>query len=364
MGACGTAAAESTARVAQAREFRMLALTSVCSVVAASRRVQSLGKEEIMTVRVVLALAVLGIAGLLFSGCEPAVPEKYIHVTVEDIVENPNRYVGDFVCFDASVSSLNKYPDGNFYYIAEGEYGKVLNVNTTRHPETKLKYRIWGGVQMAADSYLPVLVEADREAWVPLYQNPVIIGVLIAVVVAVVILLTVQLTRRQPDTTRPPGPDPYGADEWEKPSVPFTDNDVDDDATVVQKHPPDDVSGTMTWMNGRLVVLNGPDEGKELNMPGYPMREGAVMTIGRKNVTGARRWAHIKVHTDIKTVSRMQAEIWYIAGRTIIKNLAEPNPTRLNGETLMVGQREELNYGDVISMGELELRYVEPSHKQ
>jgi len=334
----------------------MLALASVCSVVAASKRVQSLGKEEIMTVRVIMALAVLGIAGLLFSGCEPAVPENYIHVTVEDIVESPNDFVGDFVWFDASVSNLNKHPDGNFYYIAQGEYGKALNVNTTGHPKTKLKYRIWGGVRMAADSYLPVLVETDREAWVPWHQNPVIIGVLIAVVLAVVILLTVQLTRRQPD--------PYGADEWEKPPVPFTDNDVDDDATVVQKHPPDDVSGTMTWMNGRLVVLNGPDEDKELNMPGYPMREGAVMTIGRKSVTGARRWAHIKVHTDIKTVSRMQAEIWYIAGRTIIKNLAEPNPTRLNGETLMVGQREELNYGDVISMGELELRYVEPSHMQ
>ena len=164
-----------------------------------------------MTVRVIMALAVLGIAGLLFSGCEPAVPENYIHVTVEDIVESPNDFVGDFVWFDASVSNLNKHPDGNFYYIAQGEYGKALNVNTTGHPKTKLKYRIWGGVRMAADSYLPVLVETDREAWVPWHQNPVIIGVLIAVVVAVVILLTVQLTRRQPD--------PYGADEWEKPPV-------------------------------------------------------------------------------------------------------------------------------------------------
>ena len=321
-----------------------------------------------MTFRVAMALAVLGIAGLLFSGCEPAVPKNYTHITVEEIVRNPSEHIGEFVWFDASVSNLSRYPDGNLYYIVQGAYGKPLNVNTREYPETKLKYRIWGGVQMPGDSYLPVLVEAGKTPWVSWYQNPVIIGVLIAVVAAVVILLTIQLMRRRPDVSTQSGTDYGGPGGWGPPEERSTDgeipSDIDGGVTVIQTDVPDDAGGTMTWMNGRLVVLNGPDAGKELTMPGYPMREGAVMTIGRKPVTGPRRWAHIKVQSKLNTVSRLQAEIWYIAGRTIIKHVGKSNPTTLNGEVLTVGQSEELNYGDVISMGELELRYVEPSHRQ
>ena len=106
---------------------------------------------------------------------------------------------------------------------------------------------------------------------------------------------------------------------------------------------------------GEFTIISGEDRGRSFRLRGYRTSEGAVATIGRREMTGEMALAHIRV-SDM-TVSRMQAEFIYTGGRLYVRNLSNTNYTRVDGRKLPPGQMAEVRDGSLIRMGKLELRY-------
>jgi len=119
---------------------------------------------------------------------------------------------------------------------------------------------------------------------------------------------------------------------------------------------PTAADGTIQLLPGRLVMLEGPEVGREfrfLRVGNQPVPE---VTIGRASGPPYR---HIQL--TAATVSRMHARIRYQDGRWLLANLSTTNPLRLNGRELPPMQDAPLANGDRIQLGEVELSYLQGS---
>ncbi|MES3630578.1 MAG: FHA domain-containing protein [Longimonas sp.] len=118
---------------------------------------------------------------------------------------------------------------------------------------------------------------------------------------------------------------------------------------------------TMKFIPGKLVIISGPDKGREFRIAGFPREEddGNVVTIGRADVKGERAFAHIQLGDTYRTVSRIQAEIIQKTSdnEILLRNKSTTNPTRVNEEEVPPEETVELQNEDTIQMGELVLQY-------
>lgn len=115
---------------------------------------------------------------------------------------------------------------------------------------------------------------------------------------------------------------------------------------------PTAADGTVQLLPGSLVVIEGPEVGREyrfLRVGSQPVPE---VTIGR---TSGPPYRHVQIAAA--TVSRMHARIRYEDGRWSISNLSTTNPLRVNGREVDVMVEVALEDGDRIQMGEVELNY-------
>lgn len=114
--------------------------------------------------------------------------------------------------------------------------------------------------------------------------------------------------------------------------------------------------GTIQLLPGRLVMVQGPEVGREfrfLRVGNQPVPE---VTIGRASGPPYR---HIQL--SAATVSRMHARIRYQDGRWLLTNLSTTNPLHLNGRELPLMHDAPLTDGDRIQLGEVELSYLQGS---
>ena len=98
------------------------------------------------------------------------------------------------------------------------------------------------------------------------------------------------------------------------------------------------------------------DKGKSFKIAGYPTPSGNVVSIGREEIQGERKYAHIQLNQ--KTISRKQAEIISIEGKLYVKNISETNYTQVDGIELKPNEKVELKPNSTIRTGEIEFQYI------
>jgi len=284
------------------------------------------------------AILLLGFL-LIFSSCAPKL------VKLEDIFENPGKYENEQVIISGMVNQY--FPSTTkttSYYLVQGNFGGVMNVNTSLKPPTTFrKYQITGVVVIDQVQGRPVIIEKSRRA---------IYGAISYVLAGLVVLLIAFMVaflffnRKKEKSTK------SGTADKGKEKTDTSGSSSTDYATIklTTGTPP-----TMILIPGELEIISGRDKGKSFRIAGYPTTEGSIVTLGREPVDGDRKYAHIQLLE--KTVSRKQAELIYRNGVLYIKNLSETNFTQVDGQTLTINEAAELKSGMVIRAGEVEFRY-------
>ena len=95
-------------------------------------------------------------------------------------------------------------------------------------------------------------------------------------------------------------------------------------------------------MLGQLVVAGGPDKGRA-----FPVAEGETLAIGRGENTATR--------LRDRLVSRVHCQVEVNQGKVVVVDSGSAGGTMVNGKRI---SRHELQPGDVVRVGETELRFV------
>lgn len=336
--------------------------------------------------------------------------------TIESVLNTPQ--IGAYVEVEGYV--INYVPDPNgSYYVLRSEYGSVINVNAVDQPEPMFgKFIVKGLVQKDAFHAKPILVETSitqsdipdgdsdgdgiPDSWeihyrfdpnnpsdafldydndgfnnyqeyingtdphianIPdpdkeWYKNPLYIALIVLVIILILVI-----TLRKPQKSvkkneerlqeisspKESEPIPMAGGSPSYASIPET--------IIFPTYDPDDTT-TRMFIPGRFIIVSEKDKGTEFIVAGFPTQEGGVVTIGRSKVDGAKGKSHIYLDGNhYPTVSRKQAEFIYDGKKVYVRNQSKVNLTQINGTPLESDDLKELKFGDIIKMGELELKY-------
>jgi len=300
-----------------------------------------------------LSAAMLAFSQSLFAQAE---------TDITSINDNPGNYVNENVVIEGLVT---QYVPGTSntvaYYILRDDLGSEIQVNTTiGPPNTNEKYRVTGVVYH--ENRRLFVSESTRESLATPFLLYFLIG---GAVILLIVILFIVFSKNRPAEIRSQQPSPASAPASSPEPVSPADPSINDffetggENTIVI----DREYMTMKALPGKLVVLNGEQADKKLNLFGASTPDGIMITIGRnspdwkKHLRPGREHAHIRIEDSTKTVSRLQAEFIYSNGKMKIKNLAQANPTQIDGNELAVGQAAELENGSIIEAGNVKLKY-------
>ncbi len=261
-------------------------------------------------------------------------------VTIEEIFDNPGQFENEEVVITGIVNQyFQSDTKTTSYYIVQGDYGGVINVNSSlKSPVIYKKYKIKGVVVIDQVLGRPVIIEKSRTimlGWI-FYA----LGGIVIVLLALLVVFIVRSLRSRSISPR---------QESELPE----DADKNDYATIrIKSGPPP----TMKIIPGKLEIITGLDKGKSFGIVGYPTSDGNILTIGRDPAKGDKKYAHIQLMEP--TVSHKQAEIIYKGNTLSIKNLSTTNNTQVDGKILEEHESTELKPGMVIKTGEVEFKYI------
>ncbi len=311
--------------------------------------------------------------------------------SIENIRENPGRYVQESVSFQGIVQHyVRGTATTTSYYMIRGDYGGNLRVNTSApSPQINSRYQVTGTVIM--DGREPLVIEINKRLISPVgdtttdrgesIQTPppppppsqdntslIVILVIALVVIGGVVVFFLTRPKPEPAFMQEPG----GAFD-DSPTIAPSSTGAGAAATVVMNKGEDyqtikfepSVPPTMKFIPGKLEILNGPDKGKTLMLAGYPTPDGSMASIGRDHqgwetqagLSGGKKFAHVRIKDDSRTLSRMQAEIIYRNGKIYLKNLSSVNPSQVDGYDVPVNEVAEVKPGSKISTGFIEFRY-------
>lgn len=269
--------------------------------------------------------------------------------TIEEIFDNPGKFENEQVTISGIVNQyFQATTQTTSYYLVQGDFGGVMNVNTSEKPPVIFKkYKITGVVVIDQVLGRPILIEKSRT--MVSSGSSLTIYLLIGAVILLVVFLVLYIFRGRKASSSSPssGTEPSAAGAYNPES-----SSGQDYATIrITTGPPP----TMVLIPGELEIMSGLDKGKSFRIAGYPTAEGSVITIGREPVEGDRKYAHIQLME--KTVSRKQAEIIFRNGVLYVKNLSETNLTQVDGVALKPNEATELKPGTVIRTGEVDFKY-------
>jgi hypothetical protein len=115
------------------------------------------------------------------------------------------------------------------------------------------------------------------------------------------------------------------------------------------------VDGTLQFLPGRLEIVSGRDDGREIRFVRTSGPDANVVTFGR-----AEGAAYRHVQLSEPTVSRSHASMRYDGKGWVLANLSQTNPVMLNGnEVDVAADPVTLRDGDRIEMGEVIFRFHE-----
>lgn len=264
---------------------------------------------------------------------------------VTDILDAPANYANERHTLFGTISQWEPSDsETTSRYTLSGREGGLITVQTTgSQPETNTNYRVTGTVVLDTDGR-PYLIEESRQAPVvqpppppKWYETPIGIAGIAAVLVALGLLIFL-LARRS-------GSASGGR------TIEVTSNRGEQVRVTAPPAPP---PGTLKVLPGRFRLLGGVNgrASEEIRVYQEPGQLEAEVTFGRG--TG-KKYQHIQL--DSQTVSQKQAKVLFSNGQYQLINYSTSNPTTVNGTTLGVNQSAELNDGDRIVMGEVEMEY-------
>jgi len=272
-------------------------------------------------------------------------------VAIEDITSNPGSFHHERVVFEGFIT---RYVAGtastSSYYEIQGDYGARIRVNTSESaPKINARYRVVGTITIYNQE--PLVIETNKSL---LEEPPVIISngggesddntMMIVIIIGLVVA---------PEPFLPPSMPTDGG------STMIINKGQSYDTIKFESSVP----ATMKFIPGKLEIINGPDKGKAFMLAGYPTPDGSVSSIGRdyegweSALSGGRKYAHIRIKDESKTLSRMQAEIVYKNGKVFLKNLSSVNPSQVDGCEVPTNETMEIKTGSVIKAGFIEFRY-------
>ncbi len=336
--------------------------------------------------------------------------------TVANIRDSLNKYINTYVFL---VGAYVDHIEGTNEYYIEDSHGIGMAVSSDQRPETKTKYNIYGAVSMyPASNNRGIIYEKIRAQYYekaedqkknsPEYviseskkrqqeevlakekevlakekevlaqekensskeRNNLIIYILIGVVLVALIIVLIFTLNSSGRNTR------QNREALLQRNIPpqaSVNMQAGGSSSSTGMNETIQVSSgnTMRWIvrdkttkyiPGKFVVVSERDRGTEFRMGGFPTANGNIVSLGRKKFNDIqppeRRQAHIEIEEKFTSVSREQLEIRERNGDLFVKNLSKTNHTKVND--IMLGENEEspLKTGDVLTLGELEIKYI------
>ena len=360
----------------------------------------------------------LAIAFLAFVGTSPADAQT----SIEDILDNPGQYNDTQVSVEGTVDGL--VGDGGNYMLEDESDNQIrVRYSSGEDPSEGDQVAVEGVVSISAFNREPYITENRRsplgggseegqpeERRLESEGNPFTIMAIIGLIVTIAIVgsiyyvwkreekaeqeraekqkqaerqaeeaakeaesqaqsedLNVQDTELEEGSTEEGTLSPEESTEAPSPNQPARRIKSESSSSVANKpESPETLKfeappKTMKFIPGKLVIISGPDKGREFRIAGFPREdeEGNVVTIGRADVEGERAFAHIQLGDTYRTVSRIQAEIIQktSSNEVYLRNKSTTNPTQVNNEEVPPEESVELQNEDTIQMGELVLQY-------
>ena len=295
-------------------------------------------------------------------------------VEIGAILKSPGAYVHEKVEVEGIVEKLiGDQGRSTVFYILKDDFGDAMRVRSAEgHPEAGKRYRITGVVSIHANSKEPYISESKRvlQEKAPIAPPPVMPEpeeeddtlLIVGLVVLGLALVGIAgfLASRQKGGAPAAAPVPavesvVAAPEGEEPEEEVAPGppatEVFETSTIKIELSP----ATMKFMPGSFEILSGEEQGEKIRIQGYPTKDGAETTIGREEIAGDRRFAHVQLKQP--TVSRQQAKLVVRGGAYQLVNLGETNPSQVNGRELAVNESVALEPGDTVRFGEVELRF-------
>lgn len=134
-------------------------------------------------------------------------------------------------------------------------------------------------------------------------------------------------------------------------AVPPSRPEVIDEASQTIRLPTNS-DGTIQLLPGTLVMVEGPEVGREYRFLRMEQQASTEVTVGRAS---GHPYHHLQL--PVATVSRMHARLRYEDGGWRVVNLSTTNPLLINGRELGSAEEVVLVDGDRIRLGEVELAY-------
>ena len=291
--------------------------------------------------------------------------------TIEDIIANPGRFDKESVETKGTVTQYTRgTASTTAYYLLKGEYGGIIQVNTAEgQPNINRIYSVKGTV--VSEMGTPLIIEHSKtcidcpEPPVPPieeHNNNTLIIIIVAGIILIIILIVVLQMQKKKETStyipESPGQDPSTI--ITKDDTVIITRDRDFETIRIEENVPK----TMKFMPGKLEIISGADKGKSFMLAGYPTQEGAIVTLGRdysgweKQVPGDRKYSHIRIKDETRTLSRMQAELIYKEGTLYIKNVGSVNKTQVDGLEINENDKVEVKPNAIIKAGNIEFKYI------
>lgn len=266
-------------------------------------------------------------------------------VKIKSITDNPYHYRQSEVFIRGTIlqygdESLN---NSQYYYLRD-DWGGLIKVFSGRDlPEISKRYQI-RGVVFINDKGEVNLIEQEKTSLEisSINADDDIIYYLIGAALVLLLLIVVLflfMRRTSPYPVPIPGPTTYTMGTNKISRQP----DLIEGATIKMTRPP---AGTLKLLPGRLEVVAGDDQIKDIRFYKSKNQEETEMTFGR---SGGPNYTHIQLKSN--TVSAKQAKLVYTNGKYTLINYSTVNPTIVNDIQLANEGSIILQEGTRIEMG-------------
>jgi len=312
--------------------------------------------------------------------------------TIENIWKNPDNFKDLTVSVQGQVLEfIYEESSTNSFYVLKGKYDGVIRVKVQfEEPTIGKKYIVTGTLYPDVDMYNTGNIDDavfihqtniteiddfyDWEKEIVNEQTPkepksgddkqeidyifyaIIIAIIIVLIVIIIVVIKLLSSNKQSNSSN-----------YEQPVAPvqntsldssFNQQKVEDEFKTIKIVR--DTNRTLKFIPGQLEIISGEDMGKSFRLAGYPSSDGSVTTMGTKEQTGDKRFAHILIDKKFRTVSRYQAEFIYrnSENKLYVKNISKVNFTKIDGTELKENEMALVKDGSVITTGELEFKYT------
>jgi hypothetical protein len=281
---------------------------------------------------------------------------------VSSILQNPRAYRDEVVTLEGFITQyVEATAKSTSFYFIKDDWGAILKVRTSKEkPDVGKRYSVRGPVSIDPITREPYLSEESRTemaigqlqapapaptpvpAPVPVPQKNNLIYILVAAIVIVAVLILYllykALRRRSAEGLLTEEPAVQGL------KVPPPEEMLEG-KTVKIAIPP---AGTLKLLPGRLIVVSGEDNVKELRFYRTKNQDENEILFGRAAGT-----SYNYVQLKSMTVSAKHAKMIYAGGKFTIINYSSTNPVKVNSKDLEVNGSSVLNDGDKVELGEV-----------